>query len=108
MRHSPDEVTLAGLLLTRIRSRWALRRWPLIRLTLAHLPQTVVRCTWIRDRRSGRLLCPATSLEEESILNALARHTSAADAVSGLPDGLDGWRFRRSLGPPGPCRRRPA
>ena len=39
---------------------------------------------------------------------ALARHTSAAGPVSGLPDGLDGWRFRRSLGPPGPCRRRPA
>jgi hypothetical protein len=54
------------------------------------------------------LLCPATLLEEESILNALARHTSAAGPASGLPDGLHGWRFRRSLGPPGPCRRRPA
>ena len=28
----------------------------------------------------------------EPIRNALARHTSAADPASGLPDGLDGWR----------------
>jgi hypothetical protein len=37
MRDSTDEVTVAAPA-TDPDSPWALRRWPLIRLTLAHLP----------------------------------------------------------------------
>ena len=41
---------------TRIRSRWALLRWPLIRLASLTSRKTDVRFTWIREPLIGALV----------------------------------------------------